>query len=309
MNYVKSAGIIITTPLTSTSDFSVLHSNGVPQSVTQSSRYGRNGTISDKDTPTMYSSMFSLTSQTVTGNSTQELSNILSSYIATEKSSNNVLNIKSPMKTISDLSVTHIAVRSSAITLAKTKDINTSSILGTYPSAIETEAWSSSTYKFTSVASLVSNTSYLKLHSLHNYKSTYQSTAVTILVSASSSSDSQHLNTINLSTETNVLRSNISSVPYDASYNTPYQSTKVNVLVSSVSGSAYFIPSIVPNYNTTSKFTGVTVSSISNTPYLVSPSLPMYNTPLRRPVRITPGHRQSMYNMNKQVGVHLIKQK
>lgn len=308
MNYVKSAGIIITTPLTSTSDFSVLHSNGVPQSVTQSSRYGRNGTISGKDTLTMYSSMLSLTSQTVTGNSTQELSNILSSYIATEKSSNNVLNVNSPMKTISDLSVTPIAVRSSAITLAKTKDINTSSILGTYPSAIETEAWSSSMYKFTSVARLVSNTSYLKLHSLHNYKSTYQSTAVTILVSASSS-DSQHLNTINLSTETNVLRSNISSVPYDASYNTPYQSTKVNVLVSSVSGSAYFIPSIVPNYNTTIKFTGVTVSSISNTPYLVSPSLPMYNTPLRRPVRITPGHRQSMYNMNKQVGVHLIKQK
>ena len=277
----------------------MLRSNVVPQSVTQSSQYGRNGTMNDKDTPTMYSSMFSLTSQTVTGNSTQELSNILSSYIATEKSSNNVLYVKSPIKTISELSVTPVAVRCSAIPLAKTIDINTSSILRTYPSAIETETWSSSMYKFTSGAGLVSNTTYLKLHSLHNYKSTYQSTAVPGLVSASLSSDSQHLNTINQSTEANVLLSNISSVPYDASYNTTYQSTKVNVLMSSVSGSAYFIPSIVPNYYTTSQHTGVTVSSISSTPYLVSPSLPMYNTPLRRPVHITRGHRQSMYNINK----------
>ena len=60
MKYVKSAGII-TTPLTSTSDFSVLRSNVVPQSATQSSQYGRNGTMNDKDTTTMYSSMFSLT--------------------------------------------------------------------------------------------------------------------------------------------------------------------------------------------------------------------------------------------------------
>jgi hypothetical protein len=301
MKYVKSAGII-TTPLTSTSDFSVLRSNVVPQSATQSSQYGRNGTMNDKDTTTMYSSMFSLTSQTVNGNSSQELSNIMSSYITTEKSSNNVLNVQSPTKTISELSVTPVAVRSSAITLVKTIDINTSSILGTYPSAIETESWSSSMYKITSSAGLVSNTPYLKLHSVHNYKSTYQSTAVTSLVFASSSNDSQRLSTINQSAESNVLLSNISSIRYDASswYNTTDQSTKVNaVVLPSVSSTAYFISSIVPNYNATSQLTGVTVSSISSTPYLISPSLPMYNTPLRRPVHITRGHRQSMYNINK----------